>query len=133
MTEEGELKPYCGAQEKIPKGKRRATPAECIACGQIRYYGLEKINLDKERRHAKIVKELEKEHAKLEKMEIKLAHMDIVMKKRYQLWKYETNEKKRATQGKYLKDLANKFVELRTKLEIADKKYKKNKSKYKDL
>lgn len=36
---------YCGIG-KIPKGKKRGTAKECIKANQIRYYGLEKIDMD---------------------------------------------------------------------------------------
>lgn len=36
---------YCGIG-KIPKGKKRGTAEECIKANQIRYYGLEKIDMD---------------------------------------------------------------------------------------
>lgn len=37
---------YCGIG-KIPKGKKRGTAKECIKANQVRYYGLEKVDMDK--------------------------------------------------------------------------------------
>lgn len=34
---------YCGIYD-VPHGKRRGTMNECLACGQVRYYGLKKLN-----------------------------------------------------------------------------------------
>ena len=37
---------YCGVGN-VPKGKKRGTAKECIKANQVRYYGLEKIDIDK--------------------------------------------------------------------------------------
>ncbi len=37
---------YCGVGN-VPKGKKRGTVKECIRANQVRYYGLEKIDMDK--------------------------------------------------------------------------------------
>lgn len=39
------LVPYCGIGV-IKKGMRRGTPQECYNMNQLRYYGLEKVNID---------------------------------------------------------------------------------------
>lgn len=37
-------KAYCGAADKIPKGKHRGTMRECVETGQIRFFGVKKID-----------------------------------------------------------------------------------------
>ena len=37
---------YCGIDE-VPKGKKRGTLEECTAAGQLRYYGIKKIDAKK--------------------------------------------------------------------------------------
>jgi len=36
-------KPYCGVG-KVPKGQKRGSMKECAMSGQIRYYGLKKVD-----------------------------------------------------------------------------------------
>ena len=36
-------KPYCGVNDP-PKGRTRGTAEQCAKSGQIRYYGLEKVD-----------------------------------------------------------------------------------------
>jgi hypothetical protein len=62
---------YCGIL-KVPKGKVRGTPKQCLALNQIRYYGLEPIDeilLQRKRRPTKAGPDLTKEQLKLKKIE----------------------------------------------------------------
>ena len=38
------LEPYCGIKDPIPKNKRLGTMDECYTAGEVRYYGLNKID-----------------------------------------------------------------------------------------
>ena len=38
------LEPYCGIKDPLPKNKRLGTMDECYTIGEVRYYGLNKID-----------------------------------------------------------------------------------------
>ncbi len=38
------LEPYCGIKDPLPKNKRLGTMDECYTVGEVRYYGLNKID-----------------------------------------------------------------------------------------
>jgi hypothetical protein len=38
------LEPYCGIKDPLPKNKRLGTMDECYTAGEVRYYGLNKID-----------------------------------------------------------------------------------------
>lgn len=62
---------YCGIL-KVPKGKVRGTPKQCLALNQIRYYGLEpidKILLQRKKRPTRASPNLIKEQLKQKKIE----------------------------------------------------------------
>ncbi len=107
-------KAYCGIGE-VPSKKYRGTSEECVNNNQIRYYGLKKIDPE-------ILKNNKK---KLDKMDVKLAKLNIKMKAEYQEWKYENNEKKKKKLGEKLSKMADEFVDLRKERNILDKKLKK--------
>jgi len=107
-------KAFCGLGP-VSKTKRRGSAQECAEANQVRYYGVVKIDPEL----------LQKKWKELEKLQVKLATMNIVMKKQYQIWKYESSEKKKEALKKKLKELASKFEDLRKEVQKKEKENKK--------
>jgi len=53
-------KPYCGAKDKVPKGKHKGTEDECVSKSQVRYWGREAVTSE----NAKKVSEAPKREKK---------------------------------------------------------------------
>ena len=103
---------YCGGG-KLPAGKRIGTKKECVDAKQVRLYGVEKITRE----------EIEKYQKSIEKMEFKLAAMNIKLKTVLQKYNHEENPKEKAKLAKKLKKGAKDFTNLRE--EIRKEKLKK--------
>lgn len=94
-------KSYCGCGP-VPKGRKRGTKEECVESNQVRYYGLVKVE----------PKDLIKSKANIEKIEVKMSVLTIKMRKDYQLWKYEKNEKAKERLKKKCKKQAEEYEDL---------------------
>ena len=69
---------YCGIDE-VPKGKKRGTLEECTAAGQLRYYGIKKIDakkVAKTKAETKSTKKKQNDYVKkLKKMRIEMVRL----------------------------------------------------------
>ncbi len=93
---------YCGIKVP-PKGKKRGTAKECASKSQIRYYGLEEIDLDEVKYNIK----------ELGKLDVKIAKLNIKLRKLYQEYKYEENQKKSDKLYKRLVKLKDQLLDLK--------------------
>jgi len=113
------LKPYCGAENKIPKGKRRGTMLECAAKRQVRYYGIKKVD------EIAFRKALEKKHESIEKQLMNLKILVATLRGRISGTKKklasEKDKKKLKELEKILKDSEFAFKQASEKLHKLNK------------
>lgn len=98
---------YCGIKKKIPKGKHRGSMKECVKKGEVRYYGLHKVDQKILSKKDKIKDDylgltVSEMKAVLRKLNGKL----LKMKKDY---KMERDEKKKQQMKKDYKRLQDEF------------------------
>ena len=116
-------KPYCGAG-KIPKDAKRGSAKECAQKGQIRYYGLKRID-SKTLEEGKAERKKGKPETRDELM-IKMAGLRGVLAKNTRFLEGNTDEDKK-------KPYQKKVDETKKKLEVVVnkiKKLEKNERKY---
>ena len=76
-----EKKIYCGAG-KVPKDAKRGGPDQCMNKGQIRYYGIEKIDIKLLEANEKYKKKLTSIKTKMKNIENKIKKIKQEMKKK---------------------------------------------------
>jgi hypothetical protein len=106
--------PYCGIGE-IPKGYRRGSMKECAERGQIRYYGIKKIDSTT----------LETAKVKKESPKIilgKLIALDGKAKRLVREYKHEKDPDKKEKIKQQVKKIEEKMKQLRKQKEILEKR-----------
>lgn len=72
-VDDEDKKPFCGIG-KVPKSMRRGTPKECYDNNQIRYYGIEKIDISK-------MKKAKRKKVTLEELQMERLHLSFKARK----------------------------------------------------
>ena len=115
---------YCGI-DKLPKNHRYGTMVECAKKGQIRYYGLKKIDS----KSIKAAKTKDKKTVTREKLLLKLVEMRGTIKKNKGLIQMTKDKKEKEKYAKIIKDIEKDMVGVSDKLKMieAERQASKNK------
>jgi len=115
---------YCGIGD-IPKNNRRGTMKECVEKGQIRYYGIKKID-------SVTLKSLKKKESGGD-IFMKIFKLHIHGKKLAQIYKREKDEDKKKKLREEINTIVGKIAELRKKEITLKKKEEKEKKDKKEV
>lgn len=118
---------YCGI-EKIPKNKKRGSMKECAENGQIRYYGLKKVDsrlienaLNEKKLKASGTSKLDK---KIEDLNIDAAGLSGKLKKILNQIKGEKNKDAKEKMEKEVEKIREKLKKIKQEVEAAEKQKK---------
>lgn len=117
---------YCGVRE-VPKNRRRGTMKECVEDGEIRYFGVKKVD-------PKMIKLAgsKKKKVTAAKMLPKVTSLDAKERRLKEDIKYEKDKKKKKELTKELDKISKERKEVRTKYnELLRKEEKERKEKSK--